>query len=176
MKNSNTRIGLIAVATLLLFNFLLSAQSSAPQKPCSAPEANQFDFWVGKWNLTWNDTVSGTNTITKDLNGCVIHENFNSPSTNFMGNSYSVYNPTKNIWQQTWVDNQGGYLDFTGKFENDTMTLGRSFVGAKGTFVMQRMVYFNIAKDSLDWSWESSIDSGVTWNQNWLIHYKRAGN
>jgi hypothetical protein len=28
------------------------AQQQAPEEPCSAPEASQFDFWVGDWELT----------------------------------------------------------------------------------------------------------------------------
>jgi hypothetical protein len=165
---------LIFVVALFSICWVSVSDSPAQDKPCSSQEASQFDFWVGAWDLTWSDTVTGTNTITKELNGCVIHENFNSPSTNFSGKSYSVYNTDKGIWQQTWVDNQGGYLDFTGGLEEDNMILSRSFTGPKGNYVIQRMVFFNITNDSLDWSWESSLDSGKTWNQNWLIHYKRA--
>lgn len=151
----------------------LNAQSDTTDKPCSAPEASQFDFWVGSWELTWNDTVKGTNVITKKLDGCVIHEDFSHPTENLYGQSYSVYNPTKSVWQQTWVDNQGNYMVFEGGFENGKMTLSRSFVGPKGNTVMQRMIFYNIADDSLVWNWESSLDDGKTWKQNWVIHYKR---
>ena len=149
------------------------AQADSTAKPCSAPEASQFDFWVGSWNLTWNDSVNGTNVITKELDGCVIHENFSHPAENFYGQSYSVYNPTKGVWQQTWVDNSGNYLDFEGSFEDGKMTLSRSFVGPRGKAVMQQMIFSNISESSLDWSWESSLDSGTTWKQLWLIHYEK---
>jgi hypothetical protein len=173
------RIRIISVCALFAIcltsgNFIVCAQSPVPQKPCSAPEASQFDFWVGEWDLTWNDTITGTNVITKELDGCVIHENFSAPSNSFKGKSYSVYNPKQGVWKQTWVDNQGSYLDFTGGLEGDKMILKRSFVGPMENTVIQRMVYFNISQDSLDWSWESSQDDGKTWKQNWLIHYKRA--
>ncbi len=151
----------------------VSAQSDSTNKPCSTPEFSQFDFWVGSWELTWNDTVKGTNVITKELDGCVVHEIFSDPAGKFYGRSYSVFNPTKSVWQQTWVDNQGNYMDFEGGFENGMMTLGRSFVGPKGKTVMQRMRFSNISDSSLDWSWESSLDGGKNWKQNWLIHYKR---
>ena len=29
-------------------------------KPCTAPEASQFDFWVGEWDLYANDTLAGS--------------------------------------------------------------------------------------------------------------------
>ena len=174
MRFTKVRGGLLRFVFLLIIYLVVSAQTDAPPKPCSSPEAGHFDFWLGKWELTWNDTVTGTNIITKELDGCVVHENFSAPGTDFNGTSYSVYNATKNIWEQTWVDNQGSFMNFTGGFENGKMTLGRSLVGPKGNHVMQRMVFYDIAKDSLKWSWESSLDSGQTWNQNWLINYQRA--
>lgn len=152
---------------------LVEAQTETADRPCSAPEASQFDFWIGKWDLVWNDTMTGTNVITKELDGCVIHESFSNPIENFDGRSYSVYDPSKKLWRQTWVDNQGNYLDFEGGFENEIMTLGRTFVGPKGKTVMQRMTFYDISDDSLHWSWESSLDGGKNWKQLWLIHYKR---
>ena len=35
------------------------------------------------------------------------------------------------------------------------------------------MVFKNIAKQSLDWSWERSLDEGKTWQVVWPIHYQR---
>ena len=161
-------IGLQSPATLVL------AQTATPEPPCSSPEASQFDFWIGTWDLTWNDTSHATNVITRDLDGCVIHESFADSTNKFYGQSHSVYNSSSGMWQQTWVDNQGSYMDFEGSLEDDKMTLSRSFVGPKGKTVMQRMVFYNIEENSLDWSWESSLDEGTTWKQNWLIHYKKA--
>src|SRR3982751_6022284 len=93
------------------------------QKPCSSPEASQFDFWVGNWNLFSGDSSSGTNTIYKIMGGCTVQENFSNPKTGYDGKSWSVYNPAAKLWQQTWVDNQGGYIDLSGKFEDGKMTL-----------------------------------------------------
>ncbi len=151
----------------------VGAQSDSTEQACSAPQASQFDFWIGNWELTWGDSLKGTNIITKELDGCVIHEHFSDSLAKFYGRSYSVFNPTKGIWQQTWVDNQGNYMEFEGGFENGKMALGRSFIGPKGKTVMQQMIFSNISDSSLDWSWESSLDGGKNWKQNWLIHYKR---
>ena len=76
--------------------------------------------------------------------------------------SGSTYNAQLGKWQQTWVDNQGSYLDFVGDFEDSKMVLQRSAtVGGKE--VLQRMVYYDIRKDSLMWNWERSEDGGKTW-------------
>lgn len=159
---------------LTCLSFNMYAQSSTPQKPCSAPEASQFDFWVGNWDLIWKDTNHGTNTILKIMDGCTVNENFNSPSQNYSGSSWSVYNPTLKLWQQTWVDNQGGYITLSGKFENGAMTLTtQSSKLPDGSEIIYHMIYYNISKENFDWKWESSKDNGITWQTNWLIHYKR---
>ena len=163
---------LLIILLLTTFN-MAEAQTTPPPKPCSAPECSQFDFWLGDWGLTHSDTVHATNLITKEMDGCVIHEHFNNPSTNYRGESWSMYNPGTKKWQQTWVDNQCSYIALTGVFENGEMALYTEPFTLNGKKTINRMVYYNIKKDSLDWRWEASTDEGKTWKQNWLIHYKR---
>lgn len=159
---------------LLVISHGVPAQSTASQKPCSAPEASQFDFWVGDWELTWNDTSHGTNRILKLMDGCTVNENFYAPSMNYSGSSWSVYSTRKKMWQQTWIDNQEGYIALTGKYENNEMTLTTAPQKLPdGTEIMSRMVYYNITPKNFDWRWQSSKDNGTTWETNWLIHYKR---
>jgi hypothetical protein len=156
----------------------LSFSQSTNQKPCATTEAFQFDFWVGDWIATWNDTLHGTNHIEKLFGNCTIHENFSDPNSNFLGQSWSVYNANSKKWQQTWVDNQGGYIALTGEMTGDSMILSTAertvptTVSASGK-IMSRMVYYNIKPNSFDWSWEASTDGGKSWKQNWLIHYRR---
>jgi len=177
MKKNGTIFSIASLFVLLLCSNTLIAQTAPPTPGNRAPEFHQFDFWVGEWELTWHDTangtVTGTNHITKLLNDNVVHESFSDPTNNYYGQSWSVYHPQRKLWQQTWVDNQGGYLDFTGGMTDGKMILSRSFVNPAGKTVHQRMVFFDIAKNSLSWSWESSLDEGTTWKQQWLIHYKR---
>ncbi|MCA9955727.1 MAG: hypothetical protein KC434_13450, partial [Anaerolineales bacterium] len=78
-----------------------------------ASELRQFDFWLGEWDLTWGDDGRGTNVITAVLDNRVIKEEFDGTlSTPLQGLSVSTYNTQLGKWQQTWVDNQGSYLDF----------------------------------------------------------------
>lgn len=159
----------IFIMSSLLFQFSLGQTQKAP---CSAAEAAQFDFWVGEWNAQW-EGGQGTNTVTKILNGCVIHEDFKALGDAALhGLSNSVYNSNTRKWQQTWVDNNGGYLDFSGEWLKDRMILSRS-VEKDGQIIFQRMVWYNISKDAFDWNWEISKDTGKTWSVNWKINYKR---
>lgn len=163
---------------IIFISFTAKAQNQNQQKPCSAPEASQFDFWVGDWIATWGDTLHGTNRIEKMFGNCTIHENFSDPRIGFLGQSWSVYNTNYKQWQQTWVDNQGGYIALTGGMVGDSMilTTAERTVPVKMSptgKLISRMVYYNIKPNSFDWSWEASTDGGRTWKTNWLIHYKR---
>ena len=87
--------------------------------------------------------------------------------------SVSTYSPRRKGWQQTWVDNQGAYIDLAGEFSNGQMVLFNDSVNAKGQKIRSRMSYKNITPDSFDWSWDSSSDDGKTWQVGWPIHYQR---
>lgn len=138
--------------------------------------AKQFDFWLGSWDLTWGDNGRGTNEISRILDGRIIHENFSSLPTDdsppFKGISVSAYDEPTNQWRQTWVDNQGGYLDFVGSFADGKMILSREAIVKKKP-VKQRMVWQNISHDAFDWAWEQSEDDGRSWQTMWPIHYQR---
>lgn len=152
----------------------IAATAQNAKKPCTAPEASQFDFWVGNWQLYSADTITGSNSIYKIMDGCTVQENFSNPKTGYNGKSWSVYNPVGKVWQQTWVDNQGGFIDLTGKFEDGKMTLKtQERTLQNGKRQVYRMVYSNITPNSFDWDWESTTDGGATWVSGWKIHYVR---
>lgn len=138
-------------------------------------KSKQFDFWLGEWNLTWGENGRGRNVISKILDGKVIQEQFTSlpddDTTPLIGLSLSVFNGQTGQWQQTWVDNQGSYLDFKGGMVGDKMILSRETT-IEGQPMQQRMVWQNIQTDALDWSWERSDDGGQTWTVQWTIHYQ----
>lgn len=168
---------ILFISVVSLSNSISYSQSEVNEKPCTGPEYSQFDFWVGNWQASWTDSEgkmqTGSNLITKTLGGCVIEENFSTGDNTFTGRSFSVYNPVKKMWQQTWVDNSGGYLDFTGGMDGDKMILTRKGLNRKGEEIMQRMVFKDITTDSFTWNWESSADEGVSWNLMWQISYKK---
>jgi hypothetical protein len=115
----------------------------------------------------------GSNIVKSILNGCVIEENFDGyPGVSFRGKSFSVYNTKSDLWQQTWVDDSGGYMIFMGAMDGDRMILSRK-VEFKGKELTQRMVFQNIKENSFDWNWESSTDGGESWIVNWEINYTR---
>jgi hypothetical protein len=166
------------LTVVILFSFPVISLINSDQKPCSSSEAKQFDFWIGKWKAEWENRdgsiAEGINIVSKALGGCVIEENFDgNPGIDFIGKSISVYNPSTKKWQQTWVDNSGGYMVFTGEFKDEKMILEREIVNPEGKKIKQRMVFYNISPDSFDWNWEKSNDEGKSWELSWKIHYSR---
>ena len=131
----------------------------------------QFDFWLGEWDLTWGEDGQATNHVLRIMDDKIIQENFSGPE--LKGMSVSAYDRSRELWCQTWVDNSGTYLDFTGRFEDGKMILVRDAI-VKGEACRQRMVWHNIAEDSLEWNWERSDDRGKTWRILWEIKYRRS--
>ncbi len=164
------RITLILIMGFLS-TFLLTAQSE-----------NEFDFWVGKWNLTWDigegKIAKGVNHIEKTLDGKVIQENFEATdagaNTGFKGTSLSVYNPTAQTWHQAWADNQGGYFNFVGEIDGVRRIFKTLPQVRNGKTIISRMVFYDITPDTFTWDWERSDDDGSTWKLQWRISYERA--
>lgn len=165
----------MAIVGVMLLAGVAGAEETAElATPCSTPEARQFDFWLGEWKLTWEDG-HGTNHITAILDDCVIQEDFTghmADGTVFRGKSVSSYNTRLGTWRQTWVDNAGGYLDFDGGWVDGKMVFTREAPHPEKPF-LQRMVWYHITDDALDWNWERSDDGGATWQVQWQIRYER---
>jgi hypothetical protein len=169
----------------LLAAGVCSAQTSGSPTPCRAVEARQFDFWLGTWDLIgrsrahpgsieWQETRS-TNTIGSTMDGCVTREDFESVAPHrWTGMSISVWSARTHAWQQTWVDSQGSYISLTGGFHDGRMILVTAPRALPtGDVVVNRMVFHDIARDSLVWDWEASRDAGRTWDLLWSITYRR---
>ena len=112
------------------------------------PPEQQLDFWLGEWDVTWDDDQHGSNRVTRILGSRVIQENFNgAPAMEFQGKSLSVYSPRLGQWQQTWVDSQGSYIHLTGEFKDGRMVLVNQPITSDGQEIF-RMVFYNIEQDS----------------------------
>ena len=163
---------------ILFFFLIVEVNSFAQSENCTSEEAKQFNFWLGEWKVEWTDSTGkkfeGSNIINSILGGCVIEENFNGePGIPFKGKSFSVYSPRKNKWQQTWVDNSGGYMIFEGEFKNDEMILYTERIDKNNNKLLMRMVFSEIEENSLVWDWQRSTDQGKNWQNLWRLFYTR---
>lgn len=142
----------------------LSPARSGPGEPaCAAPEYHQFDFWVGDWDSLEADTgkQEARLRVTRILDGCVIHEDYQSVSGH-KGESFSVYDATRKVWHQTWVTNRGELLTIEGQFQDGEMKLTGSDLTANGQKRVVRGVWKPVAGGVRETA-VISLDDGQSW-------------
>lgn len=140
----------------------------------------EFDFWLGTWDVRPNGApVSqppATNVITKEHDGCVIHESWTAPGSN--GQSFNIYDSSRGRWYQTWVDNSGGLHEYSGNVEDGTMVYTAELAATPPQTgrVHTRLRFFNQGPDTVRQFSEATTDGGKTWTVNYdLIYTRRAG-
>lgn len=144
---------------------LLQAQTPqpAPQPNCDAAVRRQFDFWVGDWNVTVGGQPAGVNRIDKILNGCALLENWTGAG-GMSGKSLNFYDPTRDQWHQTWIDDRGGSLGLDGAFAGNRMVLTGDKKDPKtGKTTNNRITWTPLAGDQVRQVWETSTDGGKSW-------------
>lgn len=135
------------------FAFLpMFAQNPPPSPP---PEASQFDFWIGEWEVTVpGGKVAGTNRIERISNGRGLLENWTG-SGGFSGKSLNAYNTAKKCWQQYWVGSDGTVLELSGGLNGDgAMVLSDA---------TNRITWTPHEDGSVRQLWETTKDGGRTW-------------
>jgi hypothetical protein len=144
--------------------------------PTPSFDGSELDLWLGSWEVRW-DGGAGTNRIQRILGGRVIHETFEGRdadgSGTLRGESWSVFEPRRRLWRQTWVDDQGGYLDLIGTRVEGWFAFVRE-APERGNRARQRMVFRDVTPDEFRWTWELSLDGGSVWEMRWAIDYRRA--
>ncbi|MBA3496772.1 MAG: DUF1579 family protein [Gemmatimonadales bacterium] len=156
-----------AFALLLPLAFLPSPlvgqNTPPPGRSCAAAEYHQFDFWIGRWDVTLpNDKRAGFNRIEPILGGCALRETW-SGAGGSDGTSYNAYDASRRRWHQTWVDNQGNLLLLEGGFANGRMTLEGETLDSTGQARRQRIVWQQTSPGHVRQLWETSGDGGATW-------------
>ena len=138
------------IMTLLLV--LLTMPASAA--PCDTPEHRQFDFWIGEWTVT-NPAgrTAGTNKISRIAGGCALLEEWTGAS-GLSGKSLNIYDTSRKVWHQTWVDGSGLLLQLDGTFESGSMRLGNA---------TSRITWTPLEGGAVRQLWEQTNDGGKTW-------------
>jgi hypothetical protein len=143
------------------------------------PEAHQFDFWLGEWDVTpWqappssNPRVIGTNRIEALLEHCLIMENWLSGAAR-AGKSMNFWDRNRQKWRQVWVADGGGSLDYAGSFTDGAMRFEGWTLAPSGGRVLQKLTFFPISKDTVRQLFETSADSGRSWQPGFDGRYVR---
>ena len=171
MRDKNEVI-LAAAAIGLAVSMAASAQAPAPA-PCSAPEAKQFDFWLGDWDVfTPDGKLAGTNRIER-MYGCVLHESWSNPKV--QGQSFNAYDPDRGVWHQTWVDSSGSLLLIEGAFREGSMRMSDATLpGKKDAKQLNEIAWTPMPDGSVRQLWRVSADGGATWTTSFDGKYVRS--
>ena len=147
-----------ALATLFLVAII-----SAQTPPSPPPEARQFDFWLGDWEVFSPDgKKQGENCIERIANGWGLLENWTSADGND-GKSLNTWIPRKQQWQQFWVGT-GGALELAGGLnDKGEMVLEERSIGRDGKERVNRITWTPNHDGTVRQHWQSSTDGGKAW-------------
>jgi hypothetical protein len=148
------------VLVALLLSCAISASSQDPPSQCSSLAHRAFDFWIGDWNVYKSSgELAGTNSITRELTGCVIHEHYTTPR-GYSGESFNIYDASRKVWHQSWVDSDGLLLLLEGNVRDGKMILQGTTVDGNGKRTKHRITWTPNTDGSVRQFWESTDASG----------------
>ena len=168
---------LLAATTLTTLASAQTPPNGPPPAPkgCTDPEARQFDFWVGYWDVypSGKDTKVAHSLIERLYMGCGIRENW-MPLRAGGGGSLNSYVPKEKAWRQTWIDSSGAHVEFKGGLHDRSMVLEGFWAGSApgGKDGITRMTYTPNPDGSVRQHGQVSIDKGKTWVESFDFIYK----
>jgi hypothetical protein len=159
----------------------LNGASAAPGSPAATGKPGDFDFLTGEWKIAhrrlkdgkW-DQFDGEATVVGILGGVVSVEELRIPSRNFNGMGLRMLDVERKVWADYWVNGQNGVMNppswgtFTngiGPFDADETDAGKP--------VIVRGEWEQLAPGSCRWRQSVSRDGGKTWEENWIMHWRR---
>ena len=161
-----------------LFVFVtISLAVIAQKNPCTSNTSyRNFDFWIGEWEaFDTKGNLAGNSKVSLILDSCIILEEWTSTQGNYTGKSFNTFNAATYKWQQYWVDNKGGILEFfNGSFTNNEMVLQTANVKQPdGTYKISKMTFTRLNNDKVRQHGEKSNNEGTTWVTEFDLEYRR---
>lgn len=154
----------------------LAKQVQHNATPCDDAEFKQFDFWLGDWDVasSADGTHQGSSHISREMNGCVVWENWTSAGSPYYGKSYNTWNVNLKRWEQYWVDNAAGVIFFHGTLKDNAMDYWTDDVPqSTGGTLLRHLQFFNLGPDKVRQFSQGSSDGGKTWHTEYDLTYTR---
>lgn len=189
-QSSSTTTAAI-LGPLLLTALLIPGSAAAA---CSSPQARQFDFWLGKWDIqqkilqsdgTWLE-LPAHNSVTSVMDGCALLERWRGKVKFFWEGmqhvesmealSVRAYDPKSQTWRIHWMSSRTPTFGepFEGNFHEKHGEFFSTRQGPRGK-QLSRIVFSDIRKRSVHWELAISNDDGATWTQVWIMEMRRRG-
>ncbi|MES2124118.1 MAG: hypothetical protein V4503_05460 [Gemmatimonadota bacterium] len=140
--------------------------------PClSNADARRFDFWVGEWDVTPATAPGfnvGSSVVQRVSGGCALLENWTA-NNGAEGKSLNAFNSALKQWQQYWVGQAGGVVEFReSHWDGPTLVYL-----ARDGMPWQRLSFSPLDSNTVRQFGEISTDSGKTWQVGYDFHYHR---
>ncbi len=148
--------------------------------PCRHdPRYRQFDFWIGEWDVRAQGAPASSppseNIVTLEFGDCVIHEHWRGANGS-AGESFNLYDASRDLWSQTWVDNSGGLHQYEGRLDGEgNMVFHAELAPPPGetSRIPTRLTFFRLGPDLVRQFCEQSTDGGKTWATAYDLVYTR---
>lgn len=90
----------------------------APPPACEGAPYDDFDFWVGSWDVyDTNGKLAGRNVISEEEGGCLLIERWTKTGGG-TGQSYNYYDLETESWRQIWVS-RGITINYEGGLDDE---------------------------------------------------------
>ena len=99
------------------------------------------------------------NEISLEYGGRVLHEHYVT-GKGYSGESLNIYDSSRNVWHQTWVDNGGLLLTLEGHLVGKNIVLEGVAPAANGAMAKQRITWTPNPDGSVRQLWETADDKG----------------
>jgi hypothetical protein len=152
------------------------AHPAAASHACAAAEYHEFDFFLGDWDtydISAPDKAIARNHVTPMVGACAVRELYEQFDGR-VGESFSVYDATRQLWHQSWVTNAGELLLLDGHLIGDKMVLIGTQRSANGVPSLVRGVWYRDSTGVRETA-DRSSDSGRTWSPWFDIEFRRHG-
>lgn len=184
------RTGLAAVVILGAALFAPAAGQVRRAEWCPEPEARQFDFWLGEWDVQnhnsrpgsdqWFVTGRATNRVYTVVGGCAVVEHWRGyawpAAGHVVGFSVRAYDPAAEQWDLVLLWPMGAPQRFgnpEGRFEDGRGDFYSRFVNPQGDSVISRLSFWKIEAGSFQWNNAYSRDGGTSWDSTWIMEQRR---
>lgn len=159
---------------------------------CPQPQARQFDFWLGQWDIhqkilqadgTWR-AFEAHNSVSTALGGCALLERWHGtvllpwrgmeePAA-MEGMSVRAYDPRDERWRIYWMSSLAPRFDqpFEGTFKDGRGEFLSTHEGPAGER-RTRITFSDITENSVHWELAVSADQGKTWSPIWIMDMVR---
>lgn len=131
-------------------------------RPCDRPEGDQFDFWLGEWEIAEpGQSARGTMRVSKVLGQCTVHEKSEWPDGTH-AQSWSQFIPATGRWRHVRIDDSGAFQTFSGEWIGNQMMLDEDIAPNARSF--RRVRWHTLREGSFGWVLEQTFDGGREWH------------